>query len=184
MGKKAKRRSLQLPLGADGSAPTPADVVPVQASEHVDNPNPWRGTSISPNVQAYRGPEHILITRAAKHMSILQRARKKFASGKFSKVTLHAMGAACPLAIVLANRLVQESEGRLIASCSTSTEVVVDQGDFLQGTKTKIRRKAALHIELSQQQVPFLGQAAHSRPQPDKTRSQQRSLGKRKQSTR
>ena len=57
------------------------------------------------------------------------RTRKLLASRRWPAVHLHGLGAAIAPTIVLAGELVEASNGQLVASCSTSTEVLVDRGE-------------------------------------------------------
>ena len=63
---------------------------------------------------------------------------------KWNEVHIHGLGAALALAISLAAGLVQESEGRLIASASTSTEFLVDYDDATGASS--VRYNSAIHV--------------------------------------
>ena len=76
--------------------------------------------------QQYRGPNHVLISRRSSRTVLFARVRKLLASGRWDNVHIHGLGAALAPAVALAAALVAENDGRLEASCSTSTEVVID----------------------------------------------------------
>ena len=122
--------------------------------------SPCPATSVPANVHTYRGVNHVLVSRTSKTMSLLQRSRKLLKVKRFKEIYLHALGAAVPTAIVLASRLVQESDGRLVMSANTSSEVIVDHPDFLSGEETKFRHNSAIHIRVSWVETPRPGQGA------------------------
>lgn len=101
----------------------------------------------TPNVAAYRGPNHVLVSRRSSTAALRTRARKLLASRRHSEVHIHGLGAALGTAILLAAELVRESGGKLVASASTSTEVLVDQpADGL--SDASLRHNSAVHIRL------------------------------------
>lgn len=114
-------------------------------------PKPTRSTVLkapSLNIQAYRGKNHILVSRRSTRAAVRTRTRKLLV--KHRTVHIHGLGAALVPAIQLAAELVKESEGKLISSCSTSTEVLVDHPDDEHfGDPTKLRHNSAIHIQLS-----------------------------------
>ena len=77
--------------------------------------------------------------------------RKLLASRRWPAVHLHGLGAAIAPTIVLAAELVGASEARLVASCTTSTEVLVDQAHEAGGSST-LRHNSAIHVSLSHAQ--------------------------------
>ena len=95
-------------------------------------------------IQAYRGPNHILVSRRNSFHALHKRANKLLDSGRWSEVHIHGLGAALAVAISLAAVLVQESGGRIVAWATTSTEQVVDYDD---GTGAgSVRYNSALHV--------------------------------------
>ena len=109
--------------------------------------------------QAHRGPNHVLVSRRSSRAALLARARKLLASRRWDAVYVHGLGAALAPAIALAATLVEESNGRLEASCSTSTEAIVDRCDdeafgdsaaaaSAEGAQATIRHNSAIHIAL------------------------------------
>lgn len=114
------------------------------------------GHTPPPGAAARSGPNHIMVTRRAPRASLRARVRKLIASGRWEDVHLHGLGAALAPAILLAAELVEESNGRLVASCSTSTEALVDEVpmdsmvyDNSHATAS-VRHNSAVHIRLSQ----------------------------------
>ena len=104
----------------------------------------------SPNLQSYRGPNHVLVTRRATRAALRARTRKLLASRRWPAVHLHGLGAAIAPTIVLAGELVAASEGQLVASCSTSTEVLVDHATETDlNSSTTLRHNSAVHISLA-----------------------------------
>ena len=99
----------------------------------------------SPNVGAYRGPNHLLVSRKSSLTALRSRARKLLASKRHAEVVVHGLGAALAPAIALAAELVQESGGKLVASASTSTEVLVDRPDD-DLSDASLRHNSAVHI--------------------------------------
>ena len=110
--------------------------------------------------QQYRGPNHVLISRRSSRTVLFARVRKLLASGRWDNVHIHGLGAALAPAVALAAALVAENDGRLEASCSTSTEVVIDpaadeqdameldgQSDNERPDAT-VRHSSAIHIAL------------------------------------
>lgn len=79
------------------------------------------------STQQHRGPNHVLVTRRVGAPALLRRTRKLL--GKWKEVHVHGLGAAIAPAISLAARLVLESDGRLAAFTSTSTEMLIDRLD-------------------------------------------------------
>ena len=102
----------------------------------------------SPGLQAYRGPNHVLVTRRSTRVALRARTRKLIDSQRWPAVHLHGLGAAIATTIVLAAELVAASEGQLVASCSTSTEVLVDH-DEIGCAKSTVRHNSAVHVSLS-----------------------------------
>lgn len=103
-------------------------------------------TSHSLNVAAYRGPNHVLVSRRSSLPALRARTRKLLASRKHSEVHIHGLGAALAAAIALAAEAVREADGRLVASASTSTEALVDYPDDL--ADGSLRHSSAVHIAL------------------------------------
>ena len=104
----------------------------------------------SPNLQAYRGPNHVLVTRRATRAALRARTRKLLASRRWPAVHLHGLGAAIAPTIVLAGELVEASNGQLLASCSTSTEVLVDHATETDlNSSSTLRHNSAVHISLA-----------------------------------
>ena len=104
-----------------------------------------------PNVQAYRGPNHVLVSRRSSTAALRARVRKLLSSGRWEHVHIHGLGASLGPAIALAAELVEESGGRLEASASTSTEVLVDQPDAEDDADAdgQLRHNSAVHVRLS-----------------------------------
>ena len=98
-------------------------------------------------IQACRGPNHLLVSRRSSMVSLKARATKVLRSGRWSELHVHGLGAALGPAIVLAATLVQESGGRLTASATTSTELLVDHAS--DGEESRIRHNSAIHIRLT-----------------------------------
>ena len=96
------------------------------------------------NVAAYRGPNHILVSRRSSFAVLRTRTRKLLDSGRWDEVHIHGLGAALAVAISLAASLVEESGGRLVASASTSTEPLVDYNE--DNATGSIRYNSAVHI--------------------------------------
>jgi hypothetical protein len=99
--------------------------------------------TVPPNIDAYRGPNHILVSRRNSLSSLRSRVTKLLDSGRWDQVHVHGLGAAVGLTISLTAGLVEDSGGALLASASTSTEMLVDrdvQGDGV------IRYNSALHV--------------------------------------
>ena len=95
----------------------------------------------------HRGPNHILVSRRCSTASLKARAQKLLRSGRYAEIHVHGLGAALGPAIVLAAGLVQENDGRLLASTSTSTKMLVDHatdGD----EPSRVRYNSAVHIRL------------------------------------
>ena len=91
---------------------------------------------------------------------LFARVRKLLASGRWDRVHIHGLGAALAPAVALAAALVAENGGRLEASCSTSTEVLVDSTaidydamelddhDDVDRPDATVRHNSAIHIAL------------------------------------
>ena len=111
----------------------------------------------TPSLAAYRGPNHVLITRRSSRAAFRARTRKLLNSGKWPAVFLHGLGAALVPAVQLAAELVQEEDGRLVASCTTSTVALIDhrghEDDLLllgdEDSSSTLRHNSAVHIRLS-----------------------------------
>ena len=99
-----------------------------------------------PNATAYRGPNHVLVSRRTSTSALRARVRKLLASRRWPDVHLHGLGASLAPAVALAAELVEESAGRLVASTTTSTEVLVDQPAGDDGGDGAIRHNSAVHI--------------------------------------
>jgi len=99
-------------------------------------------------IQACRGPNHILVSRRSSMASLKARANKVLRSGRWTELHVHGLGAALGPAIVLAATLVQESGGKLTASTTTSTELLVDHAHD-SDERSRIRHNSAVHIQLS-----------------------------------
>ena len=108
--------------------------------------------SASPNVSSYRGANHVLVTRKSTRAALRARTRKLLATHRWPSVHLHGLGAAIAPTIVLAGELVAASEGQLVASCSTSTEVLVDHASDADGASA-LRHNSAIHVELRQAEL-------------------------------
>lgn len=106
------------------------------------------GRTVPPNIQAYRGPNHVLVSRRNSLQALRRRVCKLLASGRWEEVHVHGLGAAIGPAIVLAAELVQESNGTLTASASTSTELLVDNDGYNDGS---VRYNSAIHVCLRRQ---------------------------------
>lgn len=109
-----------------------------------------------PSLAAHRGPNHVLITRRSSRAAFRARTRKLLNSGKWPAVFLHGLGAALAPAVQLAAELVQEEDGRLVASCTTSTVALIDhrghEDDLLllgDEDSSTLRHNSAVHIRLS-----------------------------------
>ena len=106
-----------------------------------------------PSLAAHRGPNHVLVTRRSSRAALRARTRKLIYSGQWPTVFLHGLGAALAPAVQLAAELVQEGAGRLVASTSTSSAVLVDhsdlQGDLLESEGCELRHNSAIHIGLT-----------------------------------
>ena len=102
---------------------------------------------VPPNIQAYRGPNHVLVSRRSSMPALRARVRKLLASERWHEVHLHGLGAALAPTIVLAAGLVAESGGRLVASSTTSTELLVDRDDSGEEDGT-LRYNSAIHVRL------------------------------------
>ena len=108
------------------------------------------------SLNSRRGPNHVLVTRRGSHAAQRAKVRKLLASGRWDSVHVHGLGAALAPAALLAAELVQESAGRLVASCSTSTEALVDHhdpaemlgGDDDLANGSTVRHNSAIHISL------------------------------------
>ncbi len=100
-----------------------------------------------PNAQAYRGPNHVLVSRRSSATALRSRVRKLLKSGRWEEVTLHGLGASLAPTIALAAELVEESGGALVASTKTSTEVLVDH-PAEDGGEGALRHNSAVHIAL------------------------------------
>ena len=100
------------------------------------------------SIQACRGPNHILVSRRSSMASLKARANKVLRSGRWTELHVHGLGAALGPAIVLAATLVQESGGKLTASTTTSTELLVDHAKDID-ERSRIRHNSAVHIALS-----------------------------------
>ena len=100
------------------------------------------------SIQACRGPNHILVSRRSSMASLKARANKVLRSGRWTELHVHGLGAALGPAIVLAATLVQESGGKLTASTTTSTELLVDHANDTD-ERSRIRHNSAVHIALS-----------------------------------
>jgi len=98
-------------------------------------------------IQACRGPNHILVSRRSSMASLKARANKVLRSGRWTELHVHGLGAALGPAIVLAATLVQESGGKLMASTTTSTELLVDHAND-SDERSRIRHNSAVHIQL------------------------------------
>ena len=107
-----------------------------------------RALASSLGVQAYRGPNHVLVTRRSTRAALRARTHNLLKSRRWPAVHLHGLGAAIAPAIVLATELVAAAESNLVASCSTSTEVLVDHDDD-GDANSSLRHNSALHISLS-----------------------------------
>ena len=112
--------------------------------------------TLPPNPQSYRGPNHVLISRRASRKATCARVRKLIDSGRWPEVHLHGLGAALALTISLAAELVEESGGKLVASTTTSTEVLVDQpdGDGGEDGNGALRLNSAVHVALKAVRMP------------------------------
>ena len=99
-------------------------------------------------IQACRRPNHILVSRRSAMASLKARANKVLRSGRWTELHVHGLGAALGPAIVLAATLVQESGGKLTASTTTSTELLVDHAHD-SDERSRIRHNSAVHIQLS-----------------------------------
>ena len=106
-----------------------------------------------PNLSSYRGPNHVLVTRRSTRAALRARTRKLLASKRFPAVHLHGLGAAIAPTVVLAAELVEASAGRLTASCSTSTEPLVDQPDD-DASDGRLRHNSAIHVKLVELPAP------------------------------
>ena len=112
---------------------------------------PWRpstGMRASPNLSAYRGPNHVLVTRRATRAALRARTQKLLSSRRWPAVHLHGLGAAIAPTIILAAELVAASEGQLVASCRTSTEVLIDHTADTTA-RSDMRHNSAVHVTLS-----------------------------------
>ena len=97
--------------------------------------------------QHYRGPNHILVSRRSRLKSVRSKVLRLLDSG-MPAVHLHGLGAALGLAVTLAAQLVRDSGGRLVDSCTTSTEMLVDRSSDLSES-TNVRFNSAVHIRLA-----------------------------------
>lgn len=111
-----------------------------------------------------QGPNHILVMRRSSRASLRSRTRKLLASGQFEAVHVHGLGAALAPAALLAAELVQESAGRLVASCQTSTEALVDHEDpsTTEVPSSTVRHNSAIHIRLTHASRPTRATATTS----------------------
>ena len=108
-----------------------------------------------PTISSYRGPNHILVTRRSTRAALRSRTNKLLASKRFPPVHLHGLGAAISPTITLAAELVESFSGRLTASCSTSTEPLVDQPDDDDvASDGRLRHNSAVHIKLTLEPPP------------------------------
>ena len=98
-----------------------------------------------PSVERYRGKSALLVTR--RRSDEANRARATHILAKQTERSLHALGAAIPHAIALAARLVDESDGALVAHTTTGTEVLFDRADDDDATLTT-RLNSAVHVRL------------------------------------
>ena len=101
--------------------------------------------TVPPNVEAYRGPNHVLVSRRNSLSSLRTRVRKLLDSGRWDQVHVHGLGAAIGLTITLTAGMVEESGGALAASASTSTEMLIDRDAQGDGS---VRYNSALHVSL------------------------------------
>mmetsp|Transcript_36947 Transcript_36947/g.61252 ORF Transcript_36947/g.61252 Transcript_36947/m.61252 type:complete len:121 (-) Transcript_36947:195-557(-) len=106
-------------------------------------------------LQHYRGPNHILVSRRSSARSLRSRVRKLFGSGRWHDVYLHGLGAALPLAVMVAAELVHEGGGLLVASTTTSTEMLIDRSEHADLSDeqelhdgVRIRYNSAVHIHV------------------------------------
>lgn len=118
--------------------------------------------SLSPNIAAYRGPNHVLVTRHTTRAALRARTRKLLESRRWPSVHLHGLGAAIATTIVLASELTAASQGQLVASCSTSTEVLVDHNDA--AATSGLRHNSAVHVVLSLRKQAATAQPAATAP--------------------
>jgi ribonuclease P/MRP protein subunit RPP20 len=79
------------------------------------------------STEQYRGPNHVLVSRRTAPAALVKRTRKLL--GKWKEVHVHGLGAAISTAVALAAQLVLESDGKLAAWTSTSTEMLIDRPD-------------------------------------------------------
>ena len=103
------------------------------------------------NVQSYRGPNHVLVSRRSSYPALRARTRKLLQSSKWNEVHVHGLGAALAVAISVAASIVDESGGRIVASTSTSTEPLVTY-DKVTGAGT-VRYNSAVHVCLRKVQI-------------------------------
>ena len=102
-----------------------------------------------PLLHRYRGAGHVLVSRRSGGKALRARVEKLLRSGR--DVHLHGLGAALAPTIALAAALVRESDGALVASTSTSTEMLVDRTAAEAGADEQagVRYNSAVHVRLS-----------------------------------
>ena len=100
--------------------------------------------------QYYRGPNHILVSRRSRLKSVRSKVLRLLDSG-MPEVHLHGLGAALGPAVIMAAQLVRDSGGRLVDSCTTSTEMLVDRSSNVSdlSESTSVRFNSAVHIRLA-----------------------------------
>eukprot|EP00967_Tisochrysis_lutea_P007357 scaffold8732_cov39-Tisochrysis_lutea.AAC.6 len=86
------------------------------------------GKSAPLSTQRYDAPNHVLLSRRAPRAGALKRTRRLLA--QWREVHVHGLGAAVAPAIQLAAQLVLESNGKLAAWTTTSTEMLIDRPDI------------------------------------------------------
>ena len=137
----------------------------LEGSDFVGMSSLARRRAPSVSVNSRRGPNHVLVTRRRSHAAQRAKVKKLLDSGRWESVHVHGLGAALAPAVLLAAELVQESAGRIVASCSTSTEALVDHHDPAESTGgdddlasgSTLRHNSAIHISLS---MPYPAVAA------------------------
>ena len=102
-----------------------------------------------PLLQRYRGPGHVLVSRRSGARALRAKVERLLRAGR--EVHLHGLGAALAPTVALAAALVRESDGALVASTRTSTEMLVDRAAPEAGAdeQARVRYNSAVHVRLT-----------------------------------
>ena len=115
---------------------------------HTRLPTPPHGT------ERYRGANHVLVSRRTSLAVLRSRIKKLLSSRKWHEVHIHGLGAALAPAIAVAAGIVCDAPaGGIVASASTSTELLIEHADMDVGEadRSSIRHNSAVHICLRKQ---------------------------------